>query len=52
VRRALLLDGAPDPGSGEITDKGYLNQAVARDRRAADVERLFAAEPDEGVIVL
>ena len=52
VRRALLLDGAPDFAAGEITDKGYLNQAAARNHRAAEVERLFAAEPDEGVIAL
>ena len=52
VARALLLDGAPDAACGEVTDKGYLNQAVARERRAAEAARLFAAEPDEGVIVL
>ena len=43
VARALILDGAPDVHSGEITDKGYINQALARARRAADLERLFAA---------
>ena len=52
VARALILDHAPDPLSGEITDKGYINQALARGRRAAEVERLFAATPDAEVIVL
>jgi len=52
VARALILDHAPDPLSGEITDKGYLNQALARARRAAEVERLFAETPDAEVIVL
>ena len=52
VARALILDHAPDPLSGEITDKGYINQALARSRRPAEVERLFAAAPDAEVIVL
>ena len=52
MARALILDGAPDPHSGEITDKGYINQALARSRRASDVARLFAAAPDAEVIVL
>jgi feruloyl-CoA synthase len=51
VGRAIVLDDAPDPHSGEITDKGYINQALARARRARDVERLFAEPPDEGVLV-
>jgi feruloyl-CoA synthase len=52
IWRALILDGAPDAASGEITDKGYINQALARSRRAAEVERLFAAAPDPDVIAL
>jgi feruloyl-CoA synthase len=51
VARALILDRPPDPLSGEITDKGYINQALARARRPAEVERLFAAVPDPEVIV-
>jgi feruloyl-CoA synthase len=51
VGRAIILDGAPDAHSGEITDKGYINQALARTRRAADVARLFAEPPDAGVLV-
>jgi feruloyl-CoA synthase len=51
VARALILDGAPDAASGELTDKGYINQALARDRRPAELERLFAEEPDDGVLV-
>jgi feruloyl-CoA synthase len=49
IWRALLLEGAPDAASGELTDKGYINQALARDRRPAELARLFAATPDEGV---
>jgi feruloyl-CoA synthase len=52
VTRALILDGAPDAHSGEVTDKGYLNQALARSRRPAELERLFAETPDDGVIAL
>jgi feruloyl-CoA synthase len=52
VARALILEGAPDPASGEITDKGYINQALARERRAFEVERLFAEVPDADVLVL
>ncbi len=52
VARALVLEGAPDAASGEITDKGYINQALARARRAAEVEALFADPPDARVIVL
>jgi feruloyl-CoA synthase len=52
VARALILEGAPDAASGEITDKGYINQALARQRRAAAVERLYAQPSDDEVIVL
>ncbi|MBS0360156.1 MAG: feruloyl-CoA synthase [Proteobacteria bacterium] len=51
VARALVLPDAPDPVSGEITDKGYIAQALARTRRAAAVERLFAETPDNDVMV-
>jgi feruloyl-CoA synthase len=51
VARALILDGAPDATSGELTDKGYINQALARDRRPEALERLFADPADDGVMV-
>ncbi len=52
VLRALILDGAPDAASGELTDKGYINQALARDRRPKELERLFAITPDAEILVL
>lgn len=52
IARALILEGAPDAACGELTDKGYLNQAMARARRPEDLARLFAEAPDAGVIVL
>ena len=52
VIRAMILPDGPDAASGEITDKGYLNQALARNRRAADMERLFAETPDADIVTL
>ncbi|MGB9365738.1 MAG: feruloyl-CoA synthase [Xanthobacteraceae bacterium] len=51
IVRAILLDDAPSIDANEITDKGYINQRLALERRAADVARLFAVRPDEDVIV-
>ena len=51
VTRALVLDGAPDAACGELTDKGYINQALARERRPDELARLFAEEPDDRVMV-
>jgi feruloyl-CoA synthase len=42
VARALVLATGPDAAHGEITDKGYIAQALARRLRAAERERLFA----------
>jgi len=51
VARALNLEGTPDAPPRELTDKGYINQALARDRRPVELERLFAEQPDDGVMV-
>lgn len=51
VARLVLCSEPPDLDSGEITDKGYINQRVVLDRRADLVERLYAEVPGEGVIV-
>jgi feruloyl-CoA synthase len=51
IARALILEGSPDIASGEITDKGYINQAMARDRRPAELARLFAPKPDPDILV-
>ena len=42
ISRALVLDSPPDANAGEITDKGYIAQSLARSRRAEAVERLFS----------
>ncbi|MBK8008090.1 MAG: feruloyl-CoA synthase [Rhizobiales bacterium] len=51
VARAVLLPDAPSIDANEITDKGYINQRAALERRAAEVERLFANGPGDAVIV-
>ena len=51
VARALVLPDGPDAGAGEITDKGYIAQALARSRRADSVTRLFADPPPPDVMV-
>src|SRR5262245_13032236 len=52
IARVLLLADPPSIDANEITDKGYINQRLALERRRPDVERLFAPEPDEDVIVV
>ena len=51
VARALVLPDAPDPVTGEITDKGYVAQALARQQRATAIHRLFADPPAIDVMV-
>ena len=52
IARALLLPDAPSIDANEITDKGYVNQRLALERRAAEVARLYAGDPDAEVVVL
>ena len=51
LERVALLDSPPSLDAGEITDKGYVNQAAALRRRAADVQRLFAEPQAAGVVL-
>ncbi|MDH4060346.1 MAG: feruloyl-CoA synthase [Aquincola sp.] len=48
--RALVLPDAPSMAAGEITDKGYINQRLTLQRRAAEVDALYALPPDPRVI--
>jgi feruloyl-CoA synthase len=41
IARFRLLTTPPSLDTGEITDKGYVNQRVAQDVRKADVDALF-----------
>lgn len=51
VERLLVLADPPDLDRGEVTDKGYLNQRRVLEGRAGYVERLYADDPDDAVIV-
>ncbi len=52
VARALIQDSPPDAHTGEITDKGYINQAASRASRAEAIARLFADPPPPDVIIV
>jgi feruloyl-CoA synthase len=41
----------PQIDASEITDKGYINQRAVIERRAAEVERLYAAEDPDVIAV-
>jgi feruloyl-CoA synthase len=49
--RALVLAEPASADAGEITDKGYINQAAVLKRRAAEVDALYAKEPDGRLVV-
>ncbi len=51
VDRVLVLTEPPALDAGEGTDKGYVNQAAVRDRRAAQVELLRRQPPPPQVVV-
>jgi feruloyl-CoA synthase len=52
AQRALLMHELPTVDGGEITDKGYINQASVLKNRAHLVEKLYAAKPDTDIISL
>jgi feruloyl-CoA synthase len=52
IRRALLLAEPASIDGNELTDKGYINQRAALDRRAALVEHVYAEPPDDDVIII
>ena len=47
---ALILPDAPNMAAGEITDKAYLNQRLTLQRRASEVNSLYATPADPRVI--
>jgi feruloyl-CoA synthase len=51
VERLLVMAQPASLDSGEITDKGYVNQRQVLARRAALVDLLYADPPPAGVIV-
>ena len=52
VARAILMGEPASIDSGELTDKGYINQRAGLERRSAFVARIYAETPDEDVIVV
>jgi feruloyl-CoA synthase len=51
VSRAVILTTPPDMDTGEITEKGYINQRAMLDRRAAEVKSLYS-DDDTNVIMI
>jgi feruloyl-CoA synthase len=51
ILRCLLLEEAPQSAANELSDKGTINRNAVIKRRAAEVLRLYAASPDDDVIV-
>jgi feruloyl-CoA synthase len=52
IARAMMMAEPPSIDGNELTDKGYINQRAGLERRADLVARLYAARPDQDVIVL
>jgi feruloyl-CoA synthase len=52
IARLMLMAEPPNSDADEITDKGYINQRAALQRRQELVEQLYAEPPAPGVIVL
>ncbi len=52
IGRAVLLGEPPNIDANEITDKGYINQRAVLERRAALVERLYALDGGDEVLVI
>ena len=50
LARLILMDDPPSLDSGELTDKGSVNQRAVLGRRAAMVEELYAESPSRRVI--
>ncbi len=52
IGRVLLMTEPPSIDGNELTDKGYINQRAALERRAALVQRVYADPPGPDVIVI
>jgi feruloyl-CoA synthase len=51
LARLILMDDPPSLDSGELTDKGSVNQRAVLSRRAAMVDELYAENPSRRVIM-
>ncbi len=52
IKRIMLMTTPPSIDANEITDKGYINQRAALERRSQLVEQLYVAEPCPDVIIV
>lgn len=52
IKRIMLMTVPPSIDSGEITDKGYINQRAALERREHLVDRLYETNPGPDVIIV
>jgi len=52
IARVMLMSEPPNSDANEITDKGYINQRAALQRRKEMVEQLYTKAPQAEVIVL
>lgn len=52
IERVRILTEWPGLDAGEITDKGYLNQRIVRERRAEDVALVVGGGDDERLVHL
>lgn len=52
IKRALLMLEPPQIDANEITDKGYINQRAALERRADLVAEIYRDPPSDRVIVI
>ncbi|MDD5286119.1 MAG: feruloyl-CoA synthase [Desulfuromonadaceae bacterium] len=52
IRRIMLMTEPPSIDANEITDKGYINQRAALERRENLVEQLYETKPGPEVIVV
>ncbi|MCF6179847.1 MAG: feruloyl-CoA synthase, partial [Geopsychrobacter sp.] len=50
IARIMLMSEPPDSDANEITDKGYINQRAALQRRQDLVEQLYAETPGKNII--
>lgn len=52
IARIVLQAAPPQADSGEITEKGYINQSRVLSQREDMVDRLYAAVPDTDIIII
>lgn len=50
VERVILLSDLPSADANEIADKGYINQAAVRSRRAPLIEEVYQLDPPSYVV--